>query len=71
MKTGTRTTTVVVAPTPIRTVIGGTYSRDELAAIRTWARAHGHPVADRGLPSRTVLDAYAAAHPATPARKAG
>ncbi|MFJ3505041.1 hypothetical protein [Streptomyces sp. NPDC090135] len=69
VKTGTRTTaTVVVAPTPIRT---STYSRDELAAIRTWARAHGHPVADRGLPSRTVLDAYAASHPATPARKAG
>ncbi|MFB7030949.1 MULTISPECIES: histone-like nucleoid-structuring protein Lsr2 [unclassified Streptomyces] len=69
MKHGPRTTTTAAAvPTPTRT---GTYSRDELAAIRTWARAHGHPVADRGLPSRTVLDAYAAAHPATPARKAG
>ncbi|MFC8492948.1 hypothetical protein ACFUJU_19535 [Streptomyces sp. NPDC057235] len=70
VKTGTRTTTTAaVSPTPIRT--STTYSRDELAAIRTWARAKGHPVADRGLPSRTVLDAYAAAHPATPARKAG
>ncbi|MFE5896895.1 hypothetical protein ACFQ67_05655 [Streptomyces sp. NPDC056488] len=71
MKTGTRTTTAAVAPTLIRTGTGGTYSRDELAAIRTWAREHGHPVADRGLPSRTVLDAYTAAHPAAPARKAG
>ncbi|MFF5638269.1 histone-like nucleoid-structuring protein Lsr2 [Streptomyces sp. NPDC012825] len=72
VKTGTRTTaTTAVAPTPIRTGTNATYSRDELAAIRTWARAHGHPVADRGLPSRTVLDAYAAAHPAAPARKAG
>ncbi|RSS85787.1 hypothetical protein EF919_37690 [Streptomyces sp. WAC02707] len=72
VKTGTRATTATaaaVAPTPIRT--GTTYSRDELAAIRTWARAHGHPVADRGLPSRAVLDAYAAAHPAAPARKDG
>ncbi|MFE0776437.1 histone-like nucleoid-structuring protein Lsr2 [Streptomyces sp. NPDC058861] len=70
VKTGTRTTTTAaVAPTPIRT--STTYSRDELAAIRTWARANGHPVADRGLPSKTVLDAYAAAHPAAPARKAG
>ncbi|WP_411078348.1 histone-like nucleoid-structuring protein Lsr2 [Streptomyces sp. cmx-10-25] len=68
VKNGTRTTTAAVAPTPIRT--STTYSRDELAAIRTWARAHGHPVADRGLPSRTVLDAYAAAHQ-TPVRKAG
>ncbi|MGA4980193.1 Lsr2 family DNA-binding protein [Streptomyces cinereoruber] len=48
-----------------------TYSRDELAAIRTWTRTNGHPIADRGLPSRTILAAYAAAHPATPARKAG
>ncbi|MGW6247946.1 Lsr2 family DNA-binding protein [Streptomyces roseolus] len=71
VKAGTRTTTAAVAPTPIRTGTSGTYSRDELTRIRTWARAHGHPVADRGLPSKTVLDAYAAAHPAAPARKAG
>ncbi|MFJ4343164.1 hypothetical protein [Streptomyces sp. NPDC088915] len=72
VKTGTRTTTTTaaaVAPTPIRP--GTTYRRDELAAIRTWARAHSHQVADRGLPSKAVLDAYAAAHPATPTRKAG
>ncbi|MFB7938007.1 histone-like nucleoid-structuring protein Lsr2 [Streptomyces sp. NPDC056049] len=72
VKAGTRTTTTAAtAPTPIRTGTSGTYSRDELTRIRTWARAHGHPVADRGLPSKAVLDAYAAAHPAAPARKAG
>ncbi|MFE0737421.1 histone-like nucleoid-structuring protein Lsr2 [Streptomyces sp. NPDC058855] len=59
------------APTPIRTGTSGAYSRDELTAIRTWARENGHQVADRGLPSKTVLDAYAAAHQAAPARKAG
>ncbi|MFE5795537.1 hypothetical protein ACFQ8C_23575 [Streptomyces sp. NPDC056503] len=68
VKTGTRSPAAVAAPTPIRT---GTYSRDELTAIRTWARENGHQVADRGLPSKTVLDKYAAAHPAAPARKAG
>ncbi|MET9725473.1 Lsr2 family DNA-binding protein [Streptomyces zaomyceticus] len=51
--------------------ISDAHSRDELIAIQAWAREHGHQVADRGLPSKTVLDAHAAAHPATPARKAG
>ncbi|MGW3269033.1 Lsr2 family DNA-binding protein [Streptomyces sp. NPDC001056] len=36
----------------------GKRSKEELAAIRTWARAHGHQVADRGTPAKTVLDAY-------------
>lgn len=72
VKAGTRTTTTAAtAPTPIRTGTSSAYSRDELTAIRTWARANGHQVADRGLPSKTVLDAYAAAHPTAPARKAG
>ncbi|GGY82787.1 hypothetical protein GCM10010363_74320 [Streptomyces omiyaensis] len=72
VKAGTRTTTAAAtAPTPIRTGTSGAYSRDELAAIRTWARANGHQVADRGLPSKSVLDEYAAAHPAVPVRKAG
>ncbi|MGW8355555.1 Lsr2 family DNA-binding protein [Streptomyces wedmorensis] len=39
--------------------------------IRTWAREHGHQVANRGLPSKTVLEAYAAARPVAPAQKAG
>ncbi|MGW5003168.1 Lsr2 family DNA-binding protein [Streptomyces hydrogenans] len=70
VKNGTRSP-AAAAPTPIRTGTSGTYSRDELTRIRTWARANGHPVADRGLPSKAVLDKYAAAHPAAPARKAG
>lgn len=40
-------------------------SKEQLAAIRTWARAHGHKVADTGLLAKAVLDAYDAAHPAT------
>ncbi|MFB7171673.1 hypothetical protein ACFCYM_12725 [Streptomyces sp. NPDC056254] len=71
VKSGTRSPAAVAAPTPIRTGTSGAYSREELAAIRTWARANGHQVADRGLPSKTVLDKYAAAHPVAPARKAG
>jgi hypothetical protein len=71
VKSGTRSPAAVAAPTPIRTGTSGAYSREELAAIRTWARANGHKVADRGLPSKTLLDEYAAAHPVAPARKAG
>ncbi|WP_309030908.1 Lsr2 family DNA-binding protein [Streptomyces alfalfae] len=37
-------------------------SKEELAAIRTWARANGYQVADRGNPAKGVLDAYDAAH---------
>jgi Lsr2. len=44
---------------------GGKRSSEELAAIRTWARANGHQVADRGNPAKTVLDAYDAAHRTT------
>ncbi|GGO98680.1 Lsr2 family DNA-binding protein [Wenjunlia tyrosinilytica] len=43
-------------------------TKQELAAIRTWARAGGHQVADRGLPAQAVLDAHDAAHPTTPAQ---
>ncbi|MFE5597014.1 histone-like nucleoid-structuring protein Lsr2 [Streptomyces sp. NPDC056549] len=71
VKTGTHSSAAGNPPTPIRTGTSRAYSRDELTAIRTWAREHGHQVADRGLPSKTVLDKYAAAHPATTARKAG
>nr|WP_012477075.1 histone-like nucleoid-structuring protein Lsr2 [Streptomyces sp. FR1]ABC67434.1 hypothetical protein pFRL1.46 [Streptomyces sp. FR1] len=70
VKSGTRSPAAVAAPTPIRTGTSGAYSREELAAIRNWARANGHQVADRGLPSKTVLDKYAAAHPTAPSRKA-
>ncbi|GAA4694293.1 Lsr2 family DNA-binding protein [Streptomyces youssoufiensis] len=37
-------------------------SKEQLAAIRTWARNNGHQVADRGTPAKAVLDAYDTAH---------
>nr|WP_202531615.1 Lsr2 family protein [Streptomyces sp. SID8380] len=49
------------APAPIRTGLGSGRSREELAAIRTWARAHGHQVADAGMVRKAVLEAYDAA----------
>ncbi|MFE4874764.1 histone-like nucleoid-structuring protein Lsr2 [Streptomyces sp. NPDC056682] len=70
VKAGTRTTTAAAAPTPIRAGLGSGRSREELAAIRTWARANGHQVADAGMVRKAVLKAYDAAHQA-PVRKAG
>ncbi|WP_331738003.1 Lsr2 family protein (plasmid) [Streptomyces sp. NBC_00637] len=70
VKAGTRTTTAAAAPTPIRAGLGSGRSREELAAIRTWARANGHQVADAGMVPKRVLEAYDAAHQA-PVRKAG
>jgi Lsr2 len=32
------------------------------AAIRAWARQNGHQVSDRGRISKTVVDAFHAAH---------
>ncbi|MFH8419274.1 Lsr2 family DNA-binding protein [Streptomyces collinus] len=58
-----------VAPTPIRSGLGSGRSREELAAIRIWARANGHPVADAGMIRKSVLEAYDAAHQ-TPTAKA-
>ncbi|MFE1198505.1 histone-like nucleoid-structuring protein Lsr2 [Streptomyces olivaceoviridis] len=57
------------APTPIRPGLGSGRTREELAAIRTWARANGHQVADAGMIRKSVLEAYDAAHQA-PAAKA-
>lgn len=71
VKAGTRTTTAAAtAPTPIRSGLGSGRTREELAAIRTWARANGHQVADAGMVRKSVLEAYDAAHQA-PVRKAG
>ncbi|MGV9247991.1 Lsr2 family DNA-binding protein [Streptomyces sp. NPDC003710] len=56
-------TPLVSAPAPAAPT--GKRSKEELAAIRTWARANGHQVADRGSPSKAVLDAYDAAHRTT------
>lgn len=71
VKASTRTTTATAtAPTPVRKGPGSGRTREELAAIRTWARANGHQVADAGMVRKAVLDAYHAAHQA-PVRKAG
>jgi hypothetical protein len=72
VKAGTRTTTTTAAaaPTPIRAGLGSGRTREELAAIRTWARANGHQVADAGMVPKRVLAAYDDAHQA-PVRKAG
>ncbi|WP_331734150.1 Lsr2 family protein (plasmid) [Streptomyces sp. NBC_01220] len=71
VKAGTRTTTAAAtAPTPIRAGLGSGRTREELAAIRTWARANGHQVADAGMVRKAVLEAFDAAHQ-TPVRKAG
>ena len=37
-------------------------SKEDLTAIREWARANGHEVSGRGRISSTVLQAYDAAH---------
>jgi hypothetical protein len=37
-------------------------SRDDTAAIREWARTHGHTVSERGRIAATVIDAYNKAH---------
>ncbi|MFE4177164.1 histone-like nucleoid-structuring protein Lsr2 [Streptomyces sp. NPDC056909] len=70
VKAGTRTTTAAAAPTPIRTSLGSGRTREELAAIRTWARETGYHVAKAGVVRKSVLEAYDAAHQA-PVRKAG
>ncbi|MFE7675832.1 histone-like nucleoid-structuring protein Lsr2 [Streptomyces albidoflavus] len=71
VKAGTRTTTTAAtAPTPIRAGLGSGRTREELAAVRTWARENGHQVADTGMVPKRVLQAYDAAHRA-PVRKAG
>lgn len=36
--------------------------RDELQAIRDWARANGHPVSDRGRIAFSIVEAYRAAN---------
>ncbi|MET8615863.1 Lsr2 family DNA-binding protein [Streptomyces misionensis] len=60
---GHAATRLVAAPAPASQP--GKRSKEELAAIRAWARANGHQVADRGNPAKAVLDAYDAAHRTT------
>ncbi|MFH9090475.1 histone-like nucleoid-structuring protein Lsr2 [Streptomyces sp. NPDC017673] len=54
-----------LAPAPAPAGRTGKRSKEELAAIRSWARANGHQVADRGTPAKFVLDAYDAARRTT------
>ncbi|MFI1839474.1 Lsr2 family DNA-binding protein [Streptomyces olivaceoviridis] len=70
VKAGGHTATAVPdatppAPAPVPAAPTGKRSKEELAVIRTWARAHGHQVADRGNPAKAVMDAYDAAHRTT------
>jgi hypothetical protein len=37
-------------------------NREETAAIREWARGHGHQVSDRGRIPKSVIEAYQAAN---------
>jgi len=70
VKANTRTTATGTAPHAARTGSGSGRTREELAAIRTWARENGHQVADQGMVPKRILEAYDAAHPDS-ARKAG
>ncbi|MFJ7416394.1 histone-like nucleoid-structuring protein Lsr2 [Streptomyces sp. NPDC098077] len=70
VKAGTRTTAAATVSTPIRTGAGSGRTREELAAIRAWARENGRQVADAGMVCRSVLEAFDAAHQA-PVRKEG
>jgi hypothetical protein len=68
LRTSGRTTTQVQHATPLtaaRAAQTGKRSKEELAAIRTWARANNYQVGDRGTPAKAVLDAYDAAHRTT------
>ncbi|MEX5265227.1 Lsr2 family protein [Kocuria sp. CPCC 205231] len=41
---------------------GTSSSAGETAAIRVWAKEHGHPVSDRGRIHQSVKDAYYSTH---------
>lgn len=45
-----------------RTVSASSTGKEDLDAIRSWARSNGFQVADRGRISAKVKEAYAAAH---------
>ncbi|WP_370424345.1 histone-like nucleoid-structuring protein Lsr2 (plasmid) [Streptomyces sp. QH1-20] len=71
-KAGTRTSSTATsnAATPIRKSMGSGRTKEELAAVRSWARANGHQLADAGMVPKRILEAYDAAHQA-PVSKAG
>ncbi|MCC5578545.1 MULTISPECIES: histone-like nucleoid-structuring protein Lsr2 [Microtetraspora] len=37
-------------------------TREKSAEIRAWAKAHGHPVSERGRIAASIVEAYDAAH---------
>jgi hypothetical protein len=39
-----------------------TLDREQTAAIRAWAQQNGHQISNRGRISKTVMDAFQAAH---------
>lgn len=41
---------------------GSGLGKDQLDAIRTWAKANGHQVADRGRIAASVIEAFEASH---------
>ncbi|WMI62029.1 histone-like nucleoid-structuring protein Lsr2 [Streptomyces sp. CRB46] len=68
VKAGSHAATAVQHATPLAPAPeapAGKPSKEELAAIRRWARANGYQVADRGTPAKAVLVAYDAAHRTT------
>ncbi|MER5901820.1 histone-like nucleoid-structuring protein Lsr2 [Streptomyces mirabilis] len=67
VKTGGRPLPPAVTPAPT----GTKRSKEQLATIRTWARANGYQVADAGVIRKTVVDAYDAAHRTTNLAEAG
>jgi hypothetical protein len=52
---GARPTGAAAQGTPARS------SQEETAAIRQWAREHGHQVSDRGRIAKSIMEAYRAA----------
>jgi hypothetical protein len=62
---------LVPVPAPATPAADGKRTREELAAIRTWAREHGFQVGVAGIVKKTILDAYDAAHQAAAPAKAG
>ena len=56
----TRTTTSTAAPSRGRKPTTG--PRSDLDQVRTWARANGHTVADRGRIPAAILNAFDTAH---------
>jgi len=67
---GPRAAAVIEAPTPIRPTTGKR-SREELAAIRAWARENGHRVGVAGVVKASICEAYDAAHQPATLAKAG